>query len=122
MQIISVTNGVAPYTYSVDNSPYHGFIIYGVLGVGTHSLMIKDANNCLLADTFSLVNIAGSDSIIFNVDTALNQTNSGAIYIYSIVVGTAAYYSQFNYHPYVFSYHFLYFFYGKSCQSRKKDC
>lgn len=59
------TNGIAPYTYSFDGTPYQSSNTLGVTG-GTHNLSIKDAVGCIAASPNS-VTIKGPASALFVV-------------------------------------------------------
>lgn len=53
--ITSVTGGTAPYQYSFNGGPFGGNSIAG-LAAGTHTVTIRDANNCTLIVTFNISN------------------------------------------------------------------
>ena len=47
----AVTGGVAPYTYSVDGSPFTATLVYNNLAAGTYTIDVRDANGCNFATT-----------------------------------------------------------------------
>jgi len=65
---ISVTanGGVAPYTYALNAGAYSGSSSFTLLGAGTYTVHVKDANNCIK-------------------DTVITLNNNGNFYVSSIV-------------------------------------
>ncbi|PWA08066.1 T9SS type A sorting domain-containing protein [Flavobacterium laiguense] len=70
----NVTGGLAPYTYSLDNSSYingNNSMIFTNLYAGTHHITVKDTNGCL---TTTQVVISEPVSALMTVTTVKNQT------------------------------------------------
>ena len=55
----AVTGGIAPYTYSVDGSPFTATLVYNNLAAGTHTIDVRDANGCVFATTAAISNTTG---------------------------------------------------------------
>ena len=47
----AVTGGVAPFTYSVDASPFTATTSYTNLAAGAHSIDVMDVNSCIFSTT-----------------------------------------------------------------------
>ena len=45
---INPTGGQAPYTYSINNSPYQASSVFADLSAGTYNVIVIDANGCLV--------------------------------------------------------------------------
>lgn len=54
--ITSVTGGVSPFTYSVDNSAFGFQQSYSSLAPGIHTVRTKDANGCIIAQNINILN------------------------------------------------------------------
>ncbi len=52
---LSVSGGKLPYKYSIDGSDFNGSPNFIGLGAGTYTVQIKDANNCIVSLTDSLL-------------------------------------------------------------------
>lgn len=50
--------GVSPYTYAANNGIFSSSSTLGALGAGTHTISVRDANNCQYDTTISLSNPA----------------------------------------------------------------
>ena len=50
------SGGVPPYTYSANNGPFSSSTTLGGLGAGTHTISVRDANNCQFNTTITLTN------------------------------------------------------------------
>ena len=50
-----VTGGVAPYTYSVDGSPFTATTSYPNMAAGTFAVDVRDVNGCVFSTTASIL-------------------------------------------------------------------
>jgi gliding motility-associated-like protein len=64
--IESVTGGVAPYTYSINNGNFTNTTNYQDLAPGTYTVTVKDANGCVFSATGTIN--AGGGSVTLNVN------------------------------------------------------
>ena len=71
----AVTGGVAPYTYSVDGSPYTATLVYNNLTAASHSIDVKDANGCIFSTSANISNTGGPTAI---ATTTTNETCGSA--------------------------------------------
>jgi gliding motility-associated-like protein len=83
------TGGTGPYTYSVNGvsstSPK------GSLGVGTYTVLVRDANGCTFTKTVSITNIPGPTAVSGTTTQASCNTNNGTYNVTGVTGGTAAY-------------------------------
>ncbi len=93
------TSGSAPYTYSLDDSPFQSSGVFNNLGAGTYTGMVRDNMGCESMTSITITepapiiiaSIAASNASCGNADGALSVTASGG-------VGTLTY--QLNSNPY----------------------
>jgi guanyl-specific ribonuclease Sa len=70
----NATDGLAPYSYSLDNGPYingNSSMTFTNLYAGTHNITVKDTNGCLTTNPFI---ISEPVSALMTVTTVKNQT------------------------------------------------
>ncbi|HNX66098.1 MAG TPA: T9SS type A sorting domain-containing protein, partial [Bacteroidales bacterium] len=75
----AVTGGVSPYTYSVDGGAFSAVTSYNNLAAGSHTIDVRDANNCTFSTTVSITSLqAPSTPTIGTITqpTCLNPTGS----------------------------------------------
>jgi hypothetical protein len=87
----AVTGGTAPYTYSIDGSPFTGTLIYNNLAAGSHTVDVKDANGCVFATTAGISNIGGPTAVALTNTDATCGNNNGTITIGAVTGGTGPY-------------------------------
>jgi len=46
INVSTVTGGVGPFVYSIDNGPFTVSPVFGNLGIGTYNIQVQDANGC----------------------------------------------------------------------------
>jgi hypothetical protein len=86
----SASGGTSPYTYSKDALTYQSSATFTNLAVGTHTIYIKDANNCVTSAatalsksapnaTFSITNVAcnGGGTGVITVSNGTGGSGSG---------------------------------------------
>ncbi len=71
----AVTGGVAPYTYSVDGSPFTATLVYTNLAAGSHPIDVMDANGCIFSTAVNISNTGGPTAI---ATTTTNETCGSA--------------------------------------------
>ena len=91
INIGTTTGGTAPYTYSVNGSPFTGSTSYAGFAVGVYTVIVHDVNGCSFTTTATIVNTAGPIGL---ATTTINSTcgnSNGTINIGAVTGGTAAY-------------------------------
>jgi len=91
LTIGAVTGGTAPYTYSIDASPFTATLVYNNLAAGSHTVDVKDANGCVFATTAGISNIGGPTAAALTTTDATCGNNNGTITIGAVTGGTAPY-------------------------------
>ncbi len=87
----AVTGGVAPYTYSVDGSPFTSAINYISLTAGTHTVDVRDANGCTFSTTAAMSNTGGPTAIATTVNNATCGASNGSVTLGAVTGGVAPY-------------------------------
>ena len=87
----AVTGGVGPFTYSIDGGLYTSTTVYPNLSAGTHTIDVKDANDCVFNASVTINTGTGPTAAdITPTDAACNQ-NNGSITINGVTGGSAPY-------------------------------
>jgi large repetitive protein len=87
----AVTGGIAPYTYSVNGSPFTTTTTYGSLAAGTYTVIVKDVNGCTFSTTATIINSPGPTALaVATVNSTCGATN-GVINIGVVTGGSPAY-------------------------------
>ena len=94
--INSTIGGTAPYTYSVDGSPFSGNLTYTGLAAGTHAVQVMDANGCLYLVNVDITNSGGPSSVDITPTNADCGAANGAFTINGVNGGGAPYSYSFN--------------------------
>lgn len=66
MQVLSVTGGTEPYTYSLNGAPGVASPVFSNLLAGDYTLEVTDAIGCKISDTFSITDLVVVDVSIIN--------------------------------------------------------
>jgi hypothetical protein len=91
INIGSVTGGTAPFLYSVNGSAFTSSVNYDSLSAGSYSLLIKDANGCVLSQNVIVLNNAAPVIALDSINGISCSTSiPGNIYI-SVSGGTPGY-------------------------------
>ena len=83
---INATGGQAPYTYSINNSPYQASSAFAGLSAGTYNVIVKDANGCIatiiaiIAEPAPLI----ATAVVENQTITVTATGGTANYSYSL--------------------------------------
>ena len=91
INITDVTGGDAPYKYSIDGSAYGSATSYTDLGVGAHTVAVRDANGCVFSTTVTITSSGGPTDIDVNTTPASCGADNGAININNVTGGDAPY-------------------------------
>ena len=87
----AVTGGVAPYTYSVDGSPFTSTTNYTSLAAGTIAVEVMDANGCIFSTSVIITDASGPSAIVTNITSATCGTSNGSITLGAVTGGLAPY-------------------------------
>ncbi|MES2545581.1 MAG: T9SS type A sorting domain-containing protein [Bacteroidota bacterium] len=95
--ITGVTGGLTPYLYSLDGLSFSTTTNYSNLSAGGHSLIVKDANNCLFTTTVIIDSINKITGITKTVVNSNCGASDGSVTINGVIGGVAPYTYNFNY-------------------------
>jgi large repetitive protein len=98
VQIIP-SNGVGPYMFSFNGSPFTSTSLYTGLAAGTYSYQVQDANECIFDGTVTLTEptaLVVSASATAFMCSASNTAQSATVTIDVPITGTAPYLYGFN--------------------------
>ena len=87
----TVTGGVAPYTYSVDGSPFTATTTYANLAAGNHTVEVMDVNGCLFSTSASVTTTSGPTAIAATVVNASCGASNGSVTLGAVTGGVAPY-------------------------------
>ncbi len=87
----AVTGGLAPYTYSVDGSPFTSTTSYPNMSGGTYSVEVRDANNCIFSTSATITNTSGPTAVTANVTSATCGASNGTLTLGAVTGGVAPY-------------------------------
>jgi len=89
--VSSVTGGIAPYQYSFNGGPFSLTNNTGGLSAGTHTVVVRDNNNCTYTVSFNINNTGSpSSSITSSVDVSCFGGSNGSFSV-STSGGTPGY-------------------------------
>jgi hypothetical protein len=63
---VKSTGGTAPFTYSIDNSPYQRKDTFFNVQAGVHTINTKDANNCIKTSSCRMYNTISMKAFVWN--------------------------------------------------------
>ncbi len=86
-----VTGGVAPYTYSVDGSPFTATTSYPNMAAGTFAVEIMDVNGCVYSTSATITNTSGPTAVATTVVNAGCGASNGSITLGAVTGGLAPY-------------------------------
>ena len=96
----AVTGGVAPYTYSVNGSPFTSTTSYTSLAAGTYPVVVRDANSCEFSTSATIANTGGPTAIATTVVNAACGASNGSITLGAVTGGVAPYTYSVNGSPF----------------------
>ena len=88
---INVSGGTAPYQYSINGTTYQASPIFANLGVGTYTIIIRDANLCTKITTPIQIIDAIAPTALTLTNSALSCPNLTTTITATVVGGTAPY-------------------------------
>jgi gliding motility-associated-like protein len=74
IEINSVTSGLAPYQYSINNSGFSSELIYRDLLSGNYTITVRDSNGCVFSKVVTINSICFFPNAISPNNDALNDT------------------------------------------------
>lgn len=96
IKITNVNGGSPAYTYSIDSVNFQSSNSFLNLTANSYFITVKDANNCLIDTSVSILNTIGIDAYTIRVDDASCNGSDGKITISNIVNGTSPYQYSLN--------------------------
>ncbi len=96
----AVTGGSAPYTYSVNASPFTTTTTYGSMAAGTYTVIVKDVNGCTLSTTATIINSPGPTALATSTVNSTCGNANGVINIGVVTGGSPAYTYSVNGSPF----------------------
>ncbi|MBL0328358.1 MAG: hypothetical protein IPP64_02810 [Bacteroidetes bacterium] len=95
-----VTGGSIPYTYSVNGSAFTTTTSYTGFGVGTYTVIVRDANGCTFTTSATIANTAGPTAFATTVVNASCGASNGSIIMGAVTGGTPVYTYSVNGGPF----------------------
>ena len=89
INVDDITGGVAPYTYSVNNTPYQTDAVFTGLPSSSVAVLIKDAFGCVYTDSLLIQQSLPPDSITISVMPDHCLSSAGSIKINKVYGGSA---------------------------------
>ena len=96
INIISVTNGIAPYQYNFNNNGFSSITTYSNLAQGVYTITVKDAHGCLYTQTFTIDKSLTNLTIDLITNSPTCNDNDGSYIINGFTSGTPPYFTSFN--------------------------
>lgn len=87
----TTTGGIAPYTYSVNGSPFTTTTSYGSLAAGTYTVIVKDVNGCTFTTSATIIDSPGPTALAVATTNSTCGASNGAITIGVVTGGSPAY-------------------------------
>src|SRR5690606_29777142 len=100
LTIGAVTGGTAPYTYSVNGSPFTATASYTDLAAGSYTVIVRDANGCEFTATIAVATADGPSDVDINAVDATCGTDNGTLTIGTVTGGVAPYTYSVNGSPF----------------------
>jgi gliding motility-associated-like protein len=91
---ITITSGVggtSPYTYSVNGGAFSTTLNYTGQTVGSHPVIVQDANGCQFSTTVTVPSSSGPSALVVNTVNATCGASNGIINIGATTGGTGPY-------------------------------
>ncbi|GAA4313653.1 gliding motility-associated C-terminal domain-containing protein [Nibribacter koreensis] len=96
IQASTVTNGTAPFSYSLNGGAFQASNTFGALAKGTYTVQVKDANGCVYSESVTLLDIPGPTGATFNTQASTCGNPNGVISVAGVTGGTAPYTYSLN--------------------------
>ena len=91
ISIGATTGGLAPYSYSVNASPFTATTIYNGFAAGTYVVIVRDANGCTFSTNAVVNPTTGPTAITVSNTNATCGNANGTITLGSVTGGTTPY-------------------------------
>jgi large repetitive protein len=85
----TVTGGIAPFTFSVNNSAFNTTTTYSNLAAGTYTIVVKDANTCTFTKTVVVASASGPTGLVVSVTGATCGASNGSVTMGVVTGGVA---------------------------------
>ncbi len=89
--VSGVTNGTAPYKYSIDGTKYQSATTFSGLAAGNYTIYVQDANGCTVAKNITITNLAGPTAVAASTLATSCANNDGSITVGAVIGGAAPY-------------------------------
>ncbi|WP_017733194.1 T9SS type B sorting domain-containing protein [Nafulsella turpanensis] len=96
ISVTTVSNGTAPYTYSIDGTNFQSSTTFEGLLAKSYSVTVKDANGCTFAKQVVVDDIAGPSDLSAAILPSTCGGNNGEITIKGVSGGTAPFSYSIN--------------------------
>ena len=83
-----VTGGTAPYTSSVDGGAFTQTTKYNNLTAGSHTIDVKDNNDCIYSTTAVLLNVSGPTNIAVSITDETCGSSNGELSLGTVTAGS----------------------------------
>jgi gliding motility-associated-like protein len=94
--VTGVTGGTSAYIYSVDGGAFAATTAFSGLAAGTHSISVRDANNCVFTTTFVINTANGPSGFTTNSTNASCGSANGTATVSAVIGGTPTYSFSFD--------------------------
>ncbi|GHA55997.1 gliding motility-associated C-terminal domain-containing protein [Pontibacter akesuensis] len=91
ISIGAVTDGTAPYTYSINGTTFQAQTLFGSLAAGEYTVTVKDANGCTFAVKAAVENINGPTNFTATPVASRCGASNGELTVGEVTGGTAPY-------------------------------
>ncbi|AMM50354.1 hypothetical protein TH61_03010 [Rufibacter sp. DG15C] len=96
IQASGVTNGTAPFTYSLNGGAFQASTTFSSLAKGTYAVQVKDANGCVYSESVTLLDVPGPSALALTSQSSTCGNANGAISVTGVTGGTAPYTYSLN--------------------------
>ena len=96
INITGVIGGTAGYAYSLDGSTYVGTALFSGLSTGAYTLFVKDANNCVFSQGFSINSVGGPTALATTITNESCDNGLGSVLVNAVTNGASPYSYNFN--------------------------
>jgi len=92
----AVTGGTAPYTYSVNGSPFTGTTSYTGFAPGTYTASVRDNNGCIFTTNVTVGTVSPPTAVVLTPVNTSCGGSTGSVTIGAVTGGTAPFTYNFN--------------------------
>ncbi|SFH24353.1 T9SS type B sorting domain-containing protein [Pontibacter chinhatensis] len=91
IRVAGVTDGTAPYAYSIDGKNFQESQVFGAVLAGKYTLSVRDANGCTFTKEIVVDNVAGPTALTASAKASTCGRADGEVTITGVTGGTGAY-------------------------------